>query len=383
MSSGEPLLLIYHQHLAASDGTSVQMVRLLENAGWSILHLHGRTDRRRPLKLADYRPVFLPTSFSLRKRRGYFRLLRLWHKWFTPGLARWRALTVGPESAGLKSAYVVIYNEDQALFADAVLRAWNRPRYVLHLMDLMVDPVGPEFTPGLVKLLGNAAAVLVTAPRLGATVAPWSRVAPVTFPLATGLHLVPPLRTAQRQPRLLMCGGLYGDEPHRTEFLRGPVLSAWRRFNAEFPEARWVYAGPDTSDLGELAAYVTPLGRLDDADYAQTLRTARCALVPVVHQANEPWRYSVPSRLVDFLAAGLPALVPTAPGTAADDFAIRHAAHGIERVATEMDVYAALTRVFRDETYHTSQATAAYLGAQEHNLDVVRAALKSALTADL
>jgi len=367
------LILIYHQHLAAPDGTSVQLARLLLGSGRRVLHIHGQTPRQRSLTLNDYAALCVPSELPFRPPAGYYRLRKLWHRRITPGLARWRwhrFPAAQDLSASTALAYVVVYDESQATYASAALRAAHVTRYVVHLMDWLEPKTSAIETPQLARLLHGAAHTFVVSTRLAKVVAPLCTGTPEVLPLASGLP--DQLPSLERRPVLLMAGGMYTHDKRRNAFLHDCALKAWQRFCAGRASARWYYVGADSADLAPLRPHVRPLGHLTDRDYHAELLSARAALLPIVHAPHRPFQYSIPSRLVDYLAAGLPTLASSIPGTATDDFLQAHAESGMMHVESEEEILKALERLFDDDDYHWRLSQAAQAAGRQHSLARIR-----------
>ena len=196
------------------------------------------------------------------------------------------------------------------------------------------------------------------------------------MPLATGF-LAPAQGTpTPAAPYLMMSGALYAADARKLDYLYQKVVPAWTRLKREMPDIEWLYSGADTHSFSPaLRALVKNCGMLPQEAWCHTLASARCTLQQIVHHADTHYRFSVPSRMVDYLAAGVPSLSPSSPGTATGDFLSSFEGKGVLVADTEENVFAALRRLFRDDAFHRAHAAAALAAAAQFSIARIRARL--------
>ncbi|MEO7796942.1 MAG: hypothetical protein ABIY47_04345 [Opitutaceae bacterium] len=284
-----------------------------------------------------------------------------------------------------RAAYLVVYNNAQAEYARHILEVLGIGRYVVHLMDLMERRGIDGLRGGAFEhLIRGATKVVAINSRLAAELVEWRNEPIAQFDMLAGfaarsLASLP----SNRERTLLMTGALYDSEPVKMQFLREVFAPAWRQFKKTpaGSDVRWRYAGASFPLLDRaVAAEVENLGMVDNATLRQITTSARCGFLPVEHHASEHWRFSTPSRLLDFLTAGLPTIAPPNQGTATGDFLATHG--GFTIVRNQEECLGALLRLFTDDARHRQQSEAALLSAARYDPETGRAYFQ-AILADL
>ncbi|ATC65235.1 hypothetical protein CMV30_15440 [Nibricoccus aquaticus] len=372
--------LIYHLPLGEMDGTSVVLRRIYAQEAAHVRQLYFRTGRF---------PV--PPTFPVEYARGDSNwpwargarfVQRGWRKVVLPGLLRrspWIAQTQKAVAENtITSLHVVVYDEPTAEFARRALDTGNLKRFTLHLMDLLLDndELSPSATPHLCWLLSRAQSLVVVSNRLHDLIRPFTTADTLIWPIPAGFS---PL---DRQPpadnpapwQVLISGAMYAG---KTGFLEHIFLPAWKQFQQTHPHTELVYMGKDLDGIPpSVRACLRPLGVVPQEKLVETLRAASVALLPVLHEASTPWRYSVPARISDYLAAGLPVIAPHTEGTATHDFLLQVGSPAASLVAQQEDVLATLTRLHDAPGHWLTASHAATAFARQHlDLEKLRAQL--------
>jgi hypothetical protein len=337
--------LLYHLSLGEMDGTSVVLRRLYAPVAAEVNHLYFRTGRF-PVP-GEFPSEFVPGEARWRWRRGARRVQMLWRRFILPprvGSSRWvAAVGHARRENRLTSVHVVVYDETAAQFARLALEAAGTPRFTLHLMDLLVDTeISPHTTPHLCWLLARTAAVVSVSRRLLEAVRPFFSAPTLVWPIPSGAPARD--RTAapsgERPWQVLMGGAMYAG---KAGFLEQVFLPAWKQFQQARPNTELVYIGKDIGGVPDaVRTCVRPLGVFPPDKVGDVLREASVALLPILHEASTPWRYSVPARISDYLAAGLPVLAPHSDGTATHDFLLQAGSPATTLIARQEDALRAL-----------------------------------------
>jgi hypothetical protein len=315
--------------------------------------------------------VRLEPDLSLKKGAGA--LKRFWKRFILPWTCR-RAVERARRAFRPKlpsAAYIIVYDDDHARLALLLLKAFGISRYIVHFMDLFHDAGTRGLDGGhLDTLVRGASVVRVINRRLRDEVARW-RTDHVEQAQLLGISDSVSSDVTHRSPILLMTGMLYSEDESRVRFLREVFAPAWRRFKAGFPgAARWVYCGRSYHMLpADLAREIENLGFLEDEEFNRLLKNAKCGIMPIEHSPHDRWRFSLPSRLVDFLAAGLPFMAPPNAGTATGDFLAANRGFGVRILLDEQDTLSALNKMFNDPEWYAAQCRAALTVAGEFDLD--------------
>jgi hypothetical protein len=344
--------------------------------GYASPVLHIQTDNP-PFELS------LPGRYVVRQIRtgpkvnisigGAF-LQRFWRRWcIKPGV--WLEGKKVRKEYGWpapKIAYALVSNELEALCALSILGTFGVKNYVLHIMDLLAKHgIGSLKTSAMENLVRNAKLVQVVSPRMADEIAPWRKENVEVAPLLTGLDLDVD-SASEHNNTVVMSGALLATDRSKQSFLQKTIVPAWCRFSAEVPAAKWIYTGNDFAHLDHPASgLVRNLGLLDDEAFKKVLCSATCAVLPIEHHADR-WRFSVPSRLIDLLAAGVPIIAPPNEGTATGDFLQDYNGKGVIVVRNEQDCVDALTKLFCVPPFRRLHHSAARNVAKTFSQDVGR-----------
>jgi hypothetical protein len=340
--------LIYHLSLGEMDGTSVVLRRLYTPVASDVQHIYFRTGRF-PVP-PDFPSEYVQGETAWRWRKGARMAQKLWRRFLLPSRLQrstWvQKLKNAQAEKRLTSLHVIVYDETTAEYARLALQAAGSPSFTLHLMDLLLDAeLSPHTTPHLCWLLSHTSALASVSQRLLEKVQPFISAPTLVWPIPTGIpandRTPPP--TADRPWQVLMGGAMYAG---KAGFLEQVFLPAWKQFQQARPHTELVYIGKDIDGIPpSVRPYVRALGVIPHDKVGDVLRAASVALLPVLHEASTPWRYSVPARISDYLAAGLPVLAPHSEGTATHDFLLQVGSPAATLIARQEDVLATLNHL--------------------------------------
>jgi hypothetical protein len=370
------LLLIWNSRLDTTDGSSIQLRRKFRDLEIPLLHIYSEEMPLVADGVSQYHPMHLWLEPPVSLKNGGGAIKRLWKRWVLPVTCR---LAVPRARHTFKKAlpqiaYVVVLDNENARMARLLLKNFGISRYVLHVMDLFHDAGTLELDGSdLEALVRGASLVRVINARLGSEFARW-RTDGVEIAQLLGTTNPSSASPSKRQRFLLMTGMLYSMDNPRVRFLREVFVPAWRRFKAaQHDPVKWVYCGKSFHMFpDDVAQEVESLGLVDDEQFADLLKTAQCGVMPIEHSPSDRWRFSTPSRLVDFLAAGLPFMAPPNAGTATGDLLEAHRGRGVRVVENEEDCVAALDQMFNNPQWHLEQSLAASDAARLYNPDAGR-----------
>jgi hypothetical protein len=361
--------LIYHLPLGEMDGTTVVLRRIYAPEAAQVRQIYFRSGRF-PVP-PDFAAEHVKGRINWPWHRGARFAQKIWRRFFFPPLLRrshWvSAMKNAAANNAVTSVHVVVYSEETASFARLALEHAGLRTFTLHLMDLLLDqPIGPATTPHLCWLLQQAAAIATVSERLSAVIRPFTTIVPLVWPIPSGFpaiarSLPPP---SSRPWQVLLGGAMYAG---KAGFLENVFLPAWKRFQQTHPNTELVYMGKDIDGVPlTVRACIRSLGVVPHDRISETLGTASVALLPVLHEASTPWRYSVPARISDYLAAGLPVIAPHSEGTATHDFLLQVGQPAAALIARQEDVVAALIRLHDSPTDWLTASHAATAFAQNH-----------------
>jgi len=371
--------LIYHLSLGEMDGTSVVLRRLYEPEATSLRQIYFRPGRF-PVP-AEFSADYVKGTATWPWRKGARSIQQVWRQLALPSrLSRspWAAqLKDAAANDAITSLHVVVYDEQTAEFAHRTLEITGPQTFTLHVMDLLLDDaLSPASTPHLCWLLKHANAVATVSQRLGEVIRPFTSAAALVWPIPAGFPAIRrnPPASSNAPWQLLMGGAMYAG---KTDFLEHVFLPAWKQFHQVHPHSELVYMGKDIDGIPpSVRASLRPLGVVPHDKVAETLRAASAAFLPILHEASTPWRYSVPARISDYFAAGLPVIAPHSEGTATHDFLLQAGSPAATLVAQSPDVLAALNRLHDDPAHWLAASHAASDFAARHlDLEKLRAQL--------
>jgi glycosyltransferase involved in cell wall biosynthesis len=316
----KPVFLIYRTGLAPTNGTSIELGRLLAGNESAVLHIQwapwegGKHSFPGAIVASDEGEWNWPLRFG----RGAYHRVRnsLGLRWWTHGRLNRARLRRQLSNRGVApgTAYVVCMQESDAEAAGQILRAAGNPPYLLHILDILHDGIREETCPSFVSLIRDAESVVCISAATTREAAPFARRPPEQLPASTEINLS--RRAFPGGPLSLVVSGFIWADSYADEKALEILSEAIPALRTRFPGAEVHYAGPSAHRLPErLRKLVTDHGRLPAADYVALLARSHVAYVPVTHPSGSIGRFSVPSRISDYLGAGLPVIACTDPGT--------------------------------------------------------------------
>ncbi len=310
-------LPLCHRH-----GTGAQILRIFRDAGLSFWSLHW-----------SYRRGFVSENAAAARLQNLPRLKRLRGGRVVDavdralGTAWWQGDQVnGPKLRRLLSArawradvaYVAVANEREARSASSILDQLACP-YVLHLWDLCHDEgLDPATMAGYARLLTGAASVLVLSEPMADQVRRFDVAGCEVVRFGQRLAACAQLPPSRGEPvRIVLVGSL--GEPGNPAI--DILLSAWPRLAERLGQVHLTYLGQHYSRLPSALRQIVEYPGLVSAEaYENVLASSHLAILPSPHRLDCFGRFSLPSRVSDYLMAGLPVLACVAEGTATASF---------------------------------------------------------------
>jgi hypothetical protein len=320
-----PTFIIYRTGFAPTNGMSVQMQRLFGSAQEPLIHLMwdakeaGRKSIPRVINTDD--DIVWKGAFGRIGRRLQGLQLLLGQSWWksdrfnSAKLAR--ALSRIPLQP--RQAYINCGQEWDAVRACALWEAAGQPPYVLHIVDIFEPELSQEKTPNFIRLVRAAKHVLCLTRIIENEMTRAGAVSTSVFNLCS--DRVSARRAAPAGPfRVLISGALYKDRFGETKAMQ-LLREAWPELTRAFPGAELHYAGAASWGLpAELRCHVRDHGLLIGDHYYKLLNSCHLAYVPVSHANTGFGRFSLPSRIPEYLIAGLPVIACTTEGTGIYEF---------------------------------------------------------------
>jgi hypothetical protein len=322
-----PFYLIYRTGFGATNGTSIYLAKLLKDAHRPFVHvmwdaIEGGTDSSGATLVADdLAPwLFLPFRRPATLAAGLCRRLG-WRWWDGARLDRrtmQRALERLPSRP--KTAWVVCMMESDAEKIVPLWEALGEPPFVLHVMDVFHHGFSEEKTPRFVDLIRQARHVICISEEIAREVRQVGARSVSLVRCASGFSTASRRTGFARPLRVVLSGALWNICYHRNAAVEH-LAAAWPSIKARWSDAELHYTGSSGGDFPtSLRGDLRDHGLLDADDYEQLLNTCDLAYLPVSHPGDSFARFSLPSRLADYLACGLPVLAATEEGTAVHSF---------------------------------------------------------------
>jgi glycosyltransferase involved in cell wall biosynthesis len=321
-----PLFLLYRTGLAPTNGTSVHLGRLLEGRKDSIVHLmwdisEAGAESVEQVVVADDAMAWWPFPFD-HGRRVYMRCRnRLGLNWWSRdqlNLAKLNRKLRNFRSRP-RRAWVICMHEWDASRACALWEGVGKPPFVLSVHDIFHDRLSEGETPKFRRLIREARHVLCISANIAAEMRNNEAKSVSLLPLCSDFSVDgqqpfgPPLR-------IIISGIIW-----RHIYAENPALKlladSWPAIKHQFPGVELHYSGLTGKHLPDkLRGEIQDHGFLSHSAYEDLLRRCHLAYLPVSHPSTTVGRFSLPSRLADYLACGLPIIACTDKGTAIASF---------------------------------------------------------------
>jgi glycosyltransferase involved in cell wall biosynthesis len=336
-------LLLYRTGFAATNGTSVQVQRLLYGRESESMHAMWDSEEAGDESI-EFRAVAPEVEvrwpFPFRRGRG------LYLRWLQRRSDREVLRDLEHRSGrSVDHAWVVCMWEKDARRIRGLLAAAGDPPFVLHVMDLLDAEMSESATPCFHDLIRRADHVFCISAPIEATVqAAGAKSTSVLrcvsdFSPAEDRELDGPLRLA-------IVGTIWNWGYTRNRSLEC-LEEAWHGIAERFPGAELHYVGGSAELLPDcLKKSVTNHGRRSPAECERILHGCHAALLPVSHPPGSIAQFSLPSRLADYLACGLPTIVSAEQGTAIHEFVAPLEGKCVANVQTPAELLSAKPPVF-------------------------------------
>jgi hypothetical protein len=280
-------------------------------------------------------------------------------------------------------AYVCPSNEEQAECTASILDVLGCP-YVAHLWDLCHDDgLDPDARGGYRRLIAGASEVLALNEAIAEQVEGLGAERPRIVRFGQE-----PIPRASRPPtpetlRLVMVGSIGGEGNPALRVL----VEAWPAIREMAPGARLVYLGQHHARMDErLRRIVTHPGLLDAEGYQRELASSHVAFLPSPDRLDCFGRFSLPSRVSDYLMAGLPVAARVGAGTATERFLAPLTPAAVRMTHTAEELAAAVRAWMDEEAWHAASDAARAFAEAHFAIDAVRervfAALDRAIRSD-
>ena len=380
----DPLYLIYRTGFAPTSGTSVYVSRLLRGHENSVVHLmwdisESGAKSVEQVVVADDAVAMAWWPFPFYRGRGVYMRCRsrLGLDWW--GRDQLNLAKLDRKLQTFRSrprrAWLICMQEWDAFRACALWEGVGKPPFVLHVMDISHDRLSEEETPKFRRLVQEARHVLCISANIAAEMRSNG---------AKSVSLLPPCSSFSvdgRQPfgsplRIVISGtiwsGVYADNP-AVKLL----VDSWRAIKQQFPAVELHYCGASGKQLpNELLGEILDHGLLSHEAYQDLLRRCHLAYLPVSHPSHTVGRFSIPSRLADYLACGLPVIASTDPGTGIFSFLTSLPRGCVENVAdTKAMVQAVMAFAGDSVSWAEASTKAASYARQQLRVENVRAEL--------
>ena len=372
-----PFYLLYHTGLAPTNGTSVQLIRLLEGIEDSTVHLlwdireAGATSVRQSIVLDDAfqraQPVESEAADTNEPTSTW------WNGNTLNGQRLREQLRKFPTQPN--RAWVFCGNERDATRARAVLSALGNPPFLLHLMDIFHNAISQRETPHLLSLIEAATEVVCTSAIAAQEVLRHRSSETHVLPCCSNFDANGRCSWDSRF-RIALTGALWDKSMWNNSPALDLLAAAWPEIKRQLPHIELHYAGAFAEHLpSSLMPDVHNHGFLEPARCEQILRNCHLAYLPVsLNTRFGP--YSVPSRLADYLACGLPTITCTSPGTGIFSFIQTAPAGAAVNVTNTTELVDAITQLAADpQRWQRASTDAASYAKQVLHADRVRSQL--------
>jgi hypothetical protein len=210
---------------------------------------------------------------------------------------------------------VIAAHEEHALKMSSLLRVLGCP-YVVHIMDIYHhEGLDPARMPGFRDLLGGATARLAISDAIADEIARFGGPPAQVIPIGQEVSKQVAAPPVPGQPlRLVMVGKPYAEG-------MAVFRAAWDELLRRFPDVEICYAGQHVLEFPEhIRARLKTSAYLARADYEALLARCHVAFLSGPLDLDRFGKFSIASRIADYLMAGLPVVGCVGDGTAMQRF---------------------------------------------------------------
>jgi glycosyltransferase involved in cell wall biosynthesis len=376
--SAAPFYLLYQTGLAPTNGTSVQLVRLLEGIEDSAVHLlwdireAGATSVSQSLVLDD------TYEQAPAKDADNDSSINTGQKWWSGADLNERRLQEALQRFPSKPtrAWVFCGNERDAARATTILQALDDPPFLLHIMDLFHNRISAAHTPRFLALIQAANQVVCTSAAAAAEARRHRSGETHVLPCCSNFTATGRCSWDKQRFRIAVTGALWEQSMWNESPALETFAAAWPTIKERLPGVELHYAGAFGTHLpSSLAADVHDHGYLEPRQCERLLHDCHLAYLAVsLNTRFGP--YSVPSRLADYLACGLPTVTCTSPGTGIFSFINQIPPAAVTNVANADELADVITSLANNPLqWKSASADAAKYAEQALHADHIRSKL--------
>jgi hypothetical protein len=310
------IAIITEYAMSKTHGTGSQVLQMFGSYPDSFTHFYFHTIC---FGLSECRNshVLQQTIWLRHGQRTFAKMLRMFGSYWWTGDEvnpwRFRHLLKGV-SRPFDVAYVIVSSEQNARKALSLLGHLQCP-YVVHVMDIFHDELDPETMPGFAKLLEHGESVLVLNAAIQREIRKFTVPSPEIIPVGRKrfVNSSGPTFAASRF-RILVTGRPYTEG---VELL----VKAWPEIIARVPTAEVAYVGAHFSTMSIAAqGIMSNLGYVSDSEFDEIVAGAQVGFLSGPLRADCFGKFSIPSRVTDFLMVGLPVVACVESGSPSADF---------------------------------------------------------------
>lgn len=322
----DSLYLLYRTGFAPTNGTSVFVSRLLEEIADSIVHLMWDTSEGGSESVKQVVVIENPKPWwTFRFNRGHHLYMSLRYRigldWWNQGQLNMQKLKRRLCTLELqpKRAWVICLCESDASKICAIWESIGKPNFVLHVLDIFNDRLSKADTPNFHRLINEAKHVICLSDNIVSEIMQNGAKSVSLLPFCSDFSSND--SRPMKEPLRIILSGTLWNSVYNFNPAVNLLLEAWEIIKCQFSGVELHYSGLSAKELpAKLLCEIQDHGLLENCDYEKLLRSCHLAYLIVSHPLNTVGRFSIPSRLGDYLACGLPVIACTDKGTAIDLF---------------------------------------------------------------
>jgi glycosyltransferase involved in cell wall biosynthesis len=315
--------LLYRTGFAPTNGSSVQISRILKGHEPRVRHVMWDPGEAGSESICKSY-IAIEQDWTHHSTRGnsflksiYTNLMKVSLQTLGAGKRSAKSPSLPQWSRTTDRVVAVCMQESDAKIIYGLWRNLGKPPLLLHVMDILHETLSEQETPFFISLIREAKHIFGISKPIITELSRFSDVA------ISELLFTSDFQRADTYPsimdlRIVMVGTIWDYEQNRILEL---LADAWPTILEQHPQATLHYAGLSFNRIPQLLQrFVQNHGHLSTSQCENLLQSCHIAVLPVSHPMNHVSRYSLPSRIADYLACGLPTIVSAEPGTATHSF---------------------------------------------------------------